>query len=129
MKEGVALVDIKYYLSLIEKIPDSEEIIKELDSKPIHECEKGLWRKYKRLVWKITKKQNLKKLSNFENRGFKNYHLDHKVSIWYGYKNKLDPKMIGSIDNLEFIPYKDNMIKSTKCNFKNTKCLQSVIFI
>jgi hypothetical protein len=95
----------------------------------IPECEKKIWRRYRNLVWKITEKQNLKKLSNFNKRGFLNYHLDHKVSIWYGYKNKIDPKLIGSIDNLEFIPYQENMRKATNCNFKDAKNMQTIIFV
>jgi hypothetical protein len=91
-------------------------------------CEKKLWQKYRRLVWKITEKQNLRKLKDYNKRAFTGYHLDHKVSIWYGYKNKLDPQLIGSIDNLEFIPHRDNMRKGRRSNFKNTKCLQSVLF-
>jgi hypothetical protein len=95
----------------------------------IPECEKKLWKKYRLLVWEITKSQNLKKLKDFDKRAFNGYHLDHKVSIWYGYKNKLNPKLIGSIDNLEFIPGKDNMRKGVKCNFKGAKNLQTQIFI
>jgi hypothetical protein len=97
--------------------------------KEIPLCEKFLWRKYRNLVWKITEKQNIKKLDNYQLRAFKGYHLDHKVSIWYGYKNKLDPKLIGDIENLEFIPYRENMRKGTKSNFKNAKCLQKIMFV
>ncbi len=102
--------------------PAPEEI------KTIPVCEKQLWRNYRRKVWKITEKQNLKKLPNYEKRAFRGYHLDHKVSIWYGYKNSLDPKLIGGIDNLEFIPHKDNLRKGIKSNFKGAKCLQQVLF-
>jgi len=31
-------------------------------------------------------------------------------------KNKVPPKIIGSIDNLEFICYTDNLSKGTKCS-------------
>lgn len=99
------------------------------EQKEIPLCEKALWRKYRNLVWKITERQPLKKLPNNDKRGFFNYHLDHKVSIWYGYKNKLDPKLIGSIDNLEFIPWKQNSLKGTKCNFKGFKGGQTVVFV
>jgi hypothetical protein len=114
------------YSSIISdgKLKEFKPEIKEI---PV--CEKKLWRRYRNIVWKITEKQNLKKLKNFDKRGFLDYHLDHKVSIWYGYKNKIDPKLIGSIDNLEFIPYRDNMRKATKCNFKNAKSMQTIIFV
>lgn len=100
---------------------------KEVKNLPV--CEKQLWRKYRRLVWKITEKQPIYKLAHYKERAFKGYHLDHKVSIWYGYKNKLDPKLIGSIDNLEFIPHYENERKGRKCNFKDSKALQTIIFI
>lgn len=118
-----------YYSKMIAegKLNEPEAPPKEVKKLP--SCEKQLWRKYRRLVWKITEKQNLKKLPNFDKRGFTNYHLDHKVSIWYGYKHKLDPKLIGGIDNLELIPYKENMLKATKSNFKGAKCLQTVMFV
>lgn len=86
------------------------------------------WRDYKQLVWGITESQDLKRLKHHEKRAFRGYHLDHKISIWYGYKNNLDPKLIGGIDNLEFIPHNENEVKGRGCNFKNAKCLQSVLF-
>ena len=46
------------------------------------------------------------------------YHLDHKYSITEGFKNKVPPKVIGSIYNLEFIPYNVNVSKGTKCSIK-----------
>jgi hypothetical protein len=90
--------------------------------------EKRLWKAYKKLAWEITNAQNLSKLKNYNKRAFKGYHLDHKVSIWYGFKNNLDPKLIGNISNLEFISCAENERKGRKCNFKNAKCLQAVLF-
>lgn len=117
-------ITLKYFLSTMEN--ELREPIEELKILPL--CERKLFRKYRRLVWKITNKQNISKLPNFCNRGFHNYHLDHKVSIWYGFKNKLDHKMIANINNLEFIPYKNNMSKGTKSNFKDFKGAQIVLF-
>ena len=45
------------------------------------------------------------------------YQLDHKISIAYGYKNNIDFKIIGSIDNLRYILGKENLKKGTKCVF------------
>lgn len=119
----------KLVLESKEYTPEPQSFLTKPELKAIPNCEKQLWKKYRNLVWKITEKQNLKKLPNYDKRAFKGYHLDHKVSIWYGYKNKLDPKMIGGIDNLEFIPHKENMLKGRKSNFKGVKNLQTVIFI
>lgn len=33
-----------------------------------------------------------------------------------GFKNKIDPKIIGSIHNLEMLPYKTNIAKGTDCS-------------
>ena len=55
-------------------------------------------------------------LENYDKRGRVGFHLDHKYSITEGFKNKVPPKIIGSIDNLEFICYTDNLSKGTKCS-------------
>jgi len=79
-----------------------------------------VFKKYKRDVWYYTNKQNLKILPNYEKRGLCGvkgaYQLDHKYSILEGFKNNVDPKIIGNINNLEFIPWKNNRDKGTKCS-------------
>lgn len=42
---------------------------------------------------------------------------------------RLTPKLIGSIDNLEFIPHYQNEKKGRLCNFDNSKGFQLVAFI
>jgi hypothetical protein len=45
----------------------------------------------------------------------KEWHLDHKFSISEGYKNGVDPKIIGSVHNLEIIDaYTNSVIKNGK---------------
>ena|SRR5688572_14593499 len=66
---------------------------------------------YKRKVWEETGKQDLKSLSNFSQRGFNKYHVDHKISMYYGFINKMDPNDIGHISNLRMIPEKENLLK------------------
>ena len=44
------------------------------------------------------------------------YHLDHKFSIIEGFKNNIKPEIIGSINNLEFIPWEENLLKRAKCS-------------
>lgn len=91
--------------------------LKTLKIKKIEPTQKTEWKKYRRNAWKITNTQPLHELPNIENRGYKNMHLDHKISIWYGFKNNIPFEVIGHISNLEMIPYKDNMLKGTKCKF------------
>jgi hypothetical protein len=121
-----ATVDLKYYLSQIESEIKPEV---QVQFNLLPKCERSLWQSYKKRVWNITKKQAIHKLPNFEKRGFHDYHLDHKVSVWYGFKNKLDPKMVGGIANLEFIYWKENFKKSIKCDFSRKPNLQTILFI
>ena len=74
------------------------------------------FKKYRRKVYYWTSKNDLTQLENHDKRGRFGYHLDHKYSITEGFKNKVPPKIIGSIDNLEFICYTDNLSKGTKCS-------------
>lgn len=67
---------------------------------------------YRKRVNYYTNKNDLTKLPNFEKRGpsgqFDTYQLDHIVSIKYGFEHDIDPKHIGSIDNLWFVPWEIN---------------------
>lgn len=72
---------------------------------------------YKCLVWRLTNK-NFRRYkdqilnSNIYTRSI-NYHLDHRFSIYDGYKNGVSVEIIAGIKNLELIPAKNNLIKST----------------
>ena len=76
------------------------------------------FKKYRRKVYYWTSKNDLTQLGYHEKRSRFGYHLDHKYSITEGFKNKVPPKVIGSIYNLEFIPYNVNVSKGTKCSIK-----------
>lgn len=67
-------------------------------------------------VYYWTSKNDLTQLENYEKRGLLGYHLDHKYSITEGFKNKILPKIIGSMRNLEFIPCQENVKKGTRCS-------------
>lgn len=76
---------------------------------------------YYEKVWKITEKQNLELLPNFEKRGnikFKKdaYHIDHRFSISEGFKQGVPPEIIGDIVNLEMLPAIENIRKYGKCS-------------
>jgi hypothetical protein len=72
------------------------------------------WHDYKREVWRLTELQPLHKLPNINKRGFRNYHLDHRVSIFHGFKNGLMPQSIANISNLKMVPWKENCQKKGK---------------
>lgn len=75
------------------------------------------YKKYTKLVWKITNQNDLTTLENHEKRGShrkdkKAYHLDHIFPISQGYFYKIDPTLIGDIKNLRFIPWRENISKN-----------------
>lgn len=59
-------------------------------------------------------------------RGHRTYHLDHKISITYGFINNIDPSIIGHKCNLEILYYKDNLIKGTKCSLSLDELLNRI---
>ena len=67
-------------------------------------------------VWVITESQPIHTLRNSKKRCWKGtgcYHLDHIVSISYGFLNKLPPEKIGSMDNLRFLHWTKNIKKGS----------------
>lgn len=96
---------------------------------------------YYELVWTITNKQlhyfGIDKFGDkwWEKRGIVDHHIDHMYSIKRGFENNVPPYIIGSIYNLDLIPYIENVSKQCNCsksvdeilneiqnvnNFKNT---------
>ncbi len=71
---------------------------------------------YYREVMRITKQQQLHLLENYDKRSRLDlnedaYHLDHIIPISYGFKNKIDPSIIGDLTNLQMIPAIENIKK------------------
>ena len=42
------------------------------------------------------------------------YHLDHIIPIRYGFDNKIPPEKLAVLENLQMLPWKENIIKSKK---------------
>jgi hypothetical protein len=82
---------------------------------------KNGWVRYKFLVWYYTELsyRNYKDLINPDNykRG-SDYHLDHKYSLYEGFKNNVSPKIIGGYKNLEVIESFKNLSKGKKCSIE-----------
>lgn len=72
--------------------------------------------RYKTIVMMHTNKQKLHLLDNFNKRGKYEYHLDHKYSIASGFKNNINPELIGNINNLEMLTWQENISKNNKCS-------------
>jgi hypothetical protein len=88
------------------------------------------WKLYRNEVRRITQEQDLQSLEHYDKRithlSFKEhgfnvfrsesyYALDHKTSIWYGWKNGIPAETIGHISNLRYIPSLQNLTKGIKC--------------
>jgi len=82
------------------------------------------FKKYCEIVWSIT---DVQKLNNIELRGndWDAFHLDHRFSIYEGFKNKIPAYIIGNICNLEMIPKYENLKKSTKCSISKEELFKS----
>lgn len=72
---------------------------------------KSQLKEYRKKVQKITSTQPLYQLLDYDKRGMGKYHLDHILSVAYGFNEGIDPEVIGDIRNLRFIPYKSNLEK------------------
>lgn len=68
-------------------------------------------KQYRSEVQKYTRKQPLFQLENYEKRGKGSFHLDHIVSIKYGFDNGIEPELIGNIANLRYLYWNENISK------------------
>jgi hypothetical protein len=78
-------------------------------------------------VWLITEMQPLHKLKNYNKRCWNKsscYELDHILSISHAYLEGIPPHLVGSMDNLRFIPKKENRDKSFKLTEDSHKILR-----
>ena len=71
------------------------------------------FRKYREEVWKLTD-EVAHLIPGIENRGWTKDHIDHIISIWYGFKKGMPVEMIASLNNLRMLHYRDNMRKGTR---------------
>jgi hypothetical protein len=79
---------------------------------------------YRSEVRRITEKQPLFLLEDYDKRGKENYHLDHIFSIAEGYKNNVSPEVIASIINLRFIKAEINRQKTDKSGITKEELLR-----
>lgn len=92
------------------------ELIREKNSWGEFRTDLSQWEKYKLECWTITNEFEISSLVNFDKRGLAGipgaYQLDHKISMKYGFDNGISAKIIGNRNNLEMIPWEDNLSKS-----------------
>lgn len=91
--------------------------------------ERNLYYRYKNVVLYLTLKnrsallqgQNIK-LGKAGDPGA--YHVDHKYSIYQAWKSNLSPIVVGSLHNLQLLPWKENISKYTKSSIDMHQLLQ-----
>lgn len=95
--------------------------------------EQGVWlsddkvsdfRKYSRLVRRLTNKQDISNLSNAELRGVNTFHLDHKLSIYDGFINNMPTFVISAVVNLVMLPRKVNQCKGRNSSITKDELLK-----
>lgn len=75
---------------------------------------KTFWqRQYYIRVWIATLRNEIL-LPNFDRKNIDGLDTDHIVPISYGFKNNINPELIGSLDNLQLLPNQLNLDKGTK---------------
>lgn len=74
---------------------------------------------YKARVFELTE-ETKHLIDGIENRGYRKFHIDHKISIKWGFDNKIPEKDIAHIDNLRMLWWKDNFIKNIICEVDHT---------
>jgi len=62
-------------------------------------------KEYYQAVRRITRRQKVEVLENYRKEG---YELDHITPVIEGYRRQIDPKIIGDISNLRYIPAEEN---------------------
>lgn len=93
---------------------------------------KSAFDEYRRQVSACQRKFNkhIRQLRNYELRGPSGtegaYHIDHKVSLWFGFTNNIDAGIIGHLCNLEMKPWLENNKKWSKSDI-TVKQLQEAI--
>lgn len=96
--------------------PGKQQIIKSDTSFKSRAKRKGLteFRAYRECVYELTE-QVAHMVPGIEKRGFRDHHVDHITSIWFGFKNKIPAYMIADLNNLRMLHHKLNLKKGTRC--------------
>jgi hypothetical protein len=102
------------------------KIMPKLNKRGLHKIKEKKKRIFYLRVWLVTEMQPLHKLPNYSKRCWDRsgcYELDHILSISTSYLENIPPHLVGSMDNLRFIPKKENRDKSFKLTEESHKVL------
>jgi hypothetical protein len=61
--------------------------------------------------------------------GVKDYHLDHRYSVYEGYRNNVNINIISAKENLEVIPYNENLSKQQRCSITLDELIQQTKYL
>jgi predicted transcriptional regulator len=106
---------------------DIYKIMPKLKKRGLGEIKDNKKRLFYLRCWLITEIQPLKKLPNYNKRcwgGDSCYELDHILPISVAFHENIPPHLVGSIENLRFIPKKENRNKSFKLTEESHKILR-----
>lgn len=90
--------------------------------------QKTEWELYREQVLNYTYKSwkhHQNKINPFGLERGSEYELDHKFSITEGFKQNVDPKVIGHYRNLELLPKHDNRSKRIRCSITLEELIKS----
>lgn len=54
------------------------------------------------------------------------WHIDHRISVFYGFKHKISPFVISHKSNLQMLPWKENISKHSDCDLKLDDLLNTI---
>jgi hypothetical protein len=103
------------------------QIMPKLKKRSLNNIKDKKKRLYYLRVWLVTEMQPLHKLKNYNKRCWGRagcYELDHILSIAHAYLENIPPHLVGSMDNLRFIPKKENRDKSFKLTEESHRVLR-----
>ena len=71
---------------------------------------------YKRNVWRLTYRNDLTVLEHWDKRGKCGvdgaFQIDHIYPVSKGYENNIPPEELAKMDNLQMLPWRENLLKS-----------------
>ena len=112
LKETVSKRTVEEKRELGKRMSDAQ--VKHGIATPVEDRDK--FQEYRNKVGRESARYNLQLLENFDKRGPKEYHLDHKYSVFEGFKNNVPVEIIGHVCNLEMLRYDENTSKGGKCS-------------